>query len=372
MTTPAKPGSPPPSRLASIDALRGFDMFWITGGEELIHGLHRTLGSSWTAVLDTQFHHVAWGGFRFYDLIFPLFMFIVGVVLPFSLTRRLERGASRGQLYRHLIQRLILLLLLGLVYNGLLDFQFHDLRVAGVLQRIALGYFFAALVVMNTNVRGQAIITGAILLGYWAILMLIPVPGFGAGVLTPQGNLAACLDQKLLPQPFCCYHFGDNEGILSTLPVVATTLLGALAGHWLRSSATPKRKVVGLAIAGVACLLVGGLWSLAFPVIKNLWTSSYVLVAGGCSLLLLALFYWIIDVRGWRRWAFFFTVIGMNAITIYLARRLFDFGTITAIFVHGFIDYLGPAKPLFWDFSVLMTGWLFLYFLYRQKIFLKV
>ena len=372
MATDAKPQSPVSGRLASIDALRGFDMLWITGGEGLIHSLHRTLDASWTAALDTQLQHVPWEGFHFEDLIFPLFMFIVGVVLPFSLTRRLERGASRAGLYRHLVQRLVLLFFLGLIYNGLLDFQFHDLRIAGVLQRIALGYFFAALLVMNTSVRGQAIVTGAILVGYWAILMLIPVPGFGAGVLTPQGNLAAYVDQKLLPPPFCCYHFGDNEGILSTLPAIATTLLGALAGHCLRSGTAPKRKVAGLALAGITCLIVGGVWSFVFPVIKNLWTSSFVLVAGGCSLLLLALFYWVIDVRGFKRWAFFFTVIGMNAITIYLARQLFDFGSVTAIFVHGFIDYLGPAKPLFWDFSVLMTGWLFLYFLYRQKIFLKV
>ncbi|MBZ5515907.1 MAG: DUF5009 domain-containing protein [Acidobacteriia bacterium] len=372
MASETKPDSPVSGRLASIDALRGFDMFWITGGEELIHGLHRTLPRPWTAALHTQFQHVPWEGFHFYDLIFPLFMFVVGVVLPFSLTRRLERGASRGALYRHLAERLLVLFFLGLIYNGLLDLRVHDLRIAGVLQRIALGYFFAALVVMNTSVRGQAIVTGGILVVYWAILMLIPVPAFGAGVLTPEGNMSAFLDRKLLPQPFCCYHFGDNEGILSTLPAVATTLLGALAGHWLRSRATPKRKVAGLALAGIACLAGGELWGLAFPIIKNIWTSSYVLVAGGWSLLLLALFYWIIDVRGWRRWAFFFTVIGMNAITIYLARRLFNFGTITAIFLHGFIDVLGPAKPLFWDFSVLMTGWLFLYFLYRQKIFLKV
>lgn len=372
MATETKPDSPVSSRLASIDALRGFDMFWITGGEELIHSLHRTFARPWTAALDTQFHHVLWEGFRFYDLIFPLFMFLVGVVLPFSLTRRLEGGASRAGLYRHLVQRLVALFLLGLIYNGLLDFRFHDLRIAGVLQRIALGYFFAALVVMNAGVRAQALITGAILVVYWAIVMLIPVPGFGAGVLTPEGNLSAFLDQKLLPQPFCCYHFGDNEGILSTLPAIATTLLGALAGQWLRSGAAPKRKAAGLALAGVACLVAGGLWSLAFPIIKNIWTSSYVLVAGGWSLLLLALFYWIIDVRGWRRWAFFFTVIGLNPITIYVLRSQFDFGQIAHIFVRGFLDYFGPFRPLAWDFCVMMTGWLFLYFLYRQKIFLKV
>lgn len=367
-----KSGNPAAGRIASIDALRGFDMFWISGGEGIIHSLYAAYRNPATEALERQFHHVPWEGFRFYDLIFPLFLFIVGVVLPFSLTRRLERGASRRKIYRHLVRRLVLLFVLGLVYEGLLDFNFHELRIAGVLQRIAICYFIAALIVMNTRIRGQAIAAGAILVGYWIILLVIPVPGFEAGVLTPEGNLAGYLDRQLLPGPFCCYRYGDSEGILSTIPAVATTLLGVLAGHWLRSNHSPIHKARGLALAGVACIGAGFGWSLAFPVIKNLWTSSYVLVAGGWSLLLLAGFYWIIDVRGLRRWAFFFTVIGLNAITIYVAWRLFDFGTVTGIFVHGFIDYLGPLKPVFWSLSVVGTAWLFLWFLHRQKIYLKV
>jgi len=359
-------------RIASIDALRGFDMFWITGGEEIIHAIHKTLPGPATNALDAQFQHMPWAGFHFYDLIFPLFIFVVGAVLPFSLTKRLEAGANRAQLYRHLVRRLVLLLLLGLVYNHLLDFNFHDLRIAGVLQRIAICYFVAALVVMNTSVRGQAYVLGGILLGYWALMMLVPVPGFGAGVITPQGNLASFIDRHLLPHPYCCFAFGDNEGILSTLPAIGTALAGVLAGHWLRSDRSPNRKTLGLALAGVASLGVAIVWSFNFPIIKNIWTSSFVLFAGGWSLLLLALFYWIIDVRGYRRWAFFFTVIGVNAITIYLVWHLFKFETITTIFVHGFIGYLGPAQPIFWAVSVMMTGWLFLYFLYRKKIFLKV
>jgi predicted acyltransferase len=225
---------------------------------------------------------------------------------------------------------------------------------------------------MNASVRGQAAVAGGILVAYWLLMVLVPVPGFGAGVLTPQGNLSACVDQHLLPRPYCCYDFGDNEGILSTLPAVATTLLGVLAGHWLRCRRTPPMKAAGLAVAGLASLAVGFAWGCWFPIIKNLWTSSYVLVAGGWSLLLLAFFYWIIDVRGYRRWAYFFTVIGLNAITIYLAWRLFRFGTVTAIFVHGFIDFFGPLKPPVWALSVLATAWLFLWFLHRQRIYLKV
>lgn len=359
-------------RVASIDALRGFDMFWITGGEEIIRALHKVSPGPATGALNVQFQHVQWAGFHFYDLIFPLFLFVVGAVLPFSVTKRLEAGASRGRLYQHLVKRLALLFALGLVYNGLLDFDFHQLRIAGVLQRIALCYFFAALIVMNTKVRGQIAFFAGILLAYWAVMMLVPVPGVGSGVLTPDGNLASFIDRHLLPRPYCCFAQGDNEGILSTFPAIATTLLGVLAGQWLRSKRTPNRKTLGLVAAGVASLLAGFLWSFNFPVIKNLWTSSFVLIAGGWSLLLLALFYWIIDVKGYKRWAFFFTVIGVNAITIYLVHQLFDFGTITTIFVHGFINKLGAIQPLFWAVSVMMTGWLFLYFLYRQKIFLKV
>jgi len=359
-------------RVASIDALRGFDMFWITGGEEIIRALHKMYPGSTTDVLNTQFTHMPWAGFHFYDLIFPLFLFVVGVVLPFSLGKRAEAGGKRARLYLRICRRLVVLFVLGLVYNGLLDFNFHNLRIAGVLQRIALCYFFAALIVMNTKIRGQVAFFAGILLAYWAVMMLVPVPGVGAGVITMQGNLASFIDRHLLPRPYCCFALGDNEGILSTLPAIATTLLGVLAGQWLRSRHSPNRKTLGLLAAGVASLLVGWAWSFNFPIIKNIWTSSFVLVAGGWSLLLLALFYWIIDVRGYKRWAFFFTIIGVNAITIYLVNNLFDFGTITTIFVHGFIHHLGAVEPLFWAVSVIMTSWLFLYFLYRQKIFLKV
>jgi predicted acyltransferase len=360
-------------RIASIDALRGFDMFWITGGEEIIHALHKMSPGPATDLLNVEFQHVSWAGFHFYDLIFPLFLFVVGLVLPFSLSKHLEEeGAGRGQVYRRIVRRLVVLFVLGLVYNGLLDFNFHHLRIAGVLQRIAICYFFSALIVMNTKVRGQVAFFAGILVAYWLIMKLVPVPGVGAGVITPDGNLASYIDRHLLPRPYCCFAQGDNEGILSTFPAIATTLLGVLAGQWLRTSHTPNRKTLGLALAGVASLLIGFLWSFNFPIIKNIWTSSFVLFAGGWSLLLLALFYWIIDVKGYRRWAFFFTVIGVNAITIYLASHLFDFGTITTIFVHGFINHLGAVQPLFWAVSVLMTQWLFLYFLYRQRIFLKV
>jgi len=341
-TTKSTPNPPGPSRVASIDALRGFDMFWITGGDALVYHLSRAVPIPLTLMLAGQFRHVEWEGFHFYDLIFPLFVFIVGLVLPFSLTRRLEAGANRRELYRHAVRRLFLLFFMGLLANGLLDLNFHDLRLLGVLQRIAIAYFFATLLVMNLDVRGQAVATAVILLGYWALMAWVPVPGFGRGNYTMQGNLAAFLDQRFLPRPFCCYDYGDNEGIISNIPAIATCMLGVMAGHWLRTTYSQKRKLLGLTVAGVVSLAVGLLWSLAFPIVKNIWSSSFVLFAGGWSLLLLALFYWIIDIRGYRKWAFVFTVIGANSITIYLARHFFNFREVGLIFTHGFINLLAP------------------------------
>ena len=367
-----KPEIAAPGRIASIDALRGFDMFWISGGEELIHTFYRAHPTRVTAALSQQFEHVPWAGFHFYDLIFPLFVFVVGLVLPFSLTRRLEEGADRRQLHWHGVRRFALLLLLGLLYNGLLDFNFHQLRLSGVLQRIAIAYFCSTLLTINLKVRGQVIATGAILLGYWAIMMLIPVPGFGAGVLTPQGNLAAHFDQRFLPRPFCCYEFGDNEGLISMIPAVATCMMGVLAGHWLRSGRSQNRKAAGLALAGIASLGVALLWTLDFPIIKNIWSSSFVLFAGGWSLLLLALFYWIIDLHGYQRWAFFFVVIGANSIAMYLAHRFFDFRILGDIFIHGLFPYMAAWKPFIREVAGVALSWcVFLHF-YRRKIFLRV
>ncbi|OGG01165.1 MAG: hypothetical protein A3F83_15645 [Candidatus Glassbacteria bacterium RIFCSPLOWO2_12_FULL_58_11] len=361
----------PAGRVVSLDALRGFDMFWITGGEGLFAALVTWLNIPLLLPLAGQFDHSAWDGFTFYDLIFPLFLFIVGTSMPFAISRRLERGDDRGELYRHIVQRSLILLFLGFIYNGLLDFDFSHFRYTGVLHRIAICYFIASLIVMNTRIRSQALIAGAILLGYWALMKLVPVPGVGAGVLTAEGNLGAWVDQHFLPGAFCCYKFGDNEGILSTLPAVSTTLLGVLAGHWLKAPGPQIKKARGLLAAGLVSLIAGWLWNFLFPINKLLWTSSYVLWAGGWSLLLLGVFYWIIDVRGYHKWAFPFVVIGLNPITIYVVQSQFDFGIISNIFIHGFVRYLGSFEPVLSAFGSFLAGWLFLYFLYKKKIFLK-
>jgi predicted acyltransferase len=357
-------------RLASVDALRGFDMFWIIGGGALLENLLKVYSCPVTDAIERQLHHVEWRGFRFEDLIFPLFLFIVGVVLPFSFTRRLERGHSRPVLYLHILKRSAIIILLGLIFNELQRFDWAQMRWPGVLQRIGICYFFAAIIVMNTKWRTQAIIIAAVLILYWIATMLIPVPSYGAGNLTMEGCLSSYIDQQLIPGQLY-YGYGDNEGVISTIPAICTVLFGALAGHWLRSGQLGDRKAAGLAIAGIVSLLIGLLWGQVFPIIKILWTSSYVMVAGGLSLMLLALFYWVIDVKGYSKWAFFFIVIGMNPITIYFLQRIVDFNGIAEFFLTGAIEYADLFKPVILAFGVVLIKWLFLWFLYRRRIFFK-
>jgi predicted acyltransferase len=370
---------PPKSaeRLLSIDALRGFDMFWIMGGDQLARALARWSGSPTGEVVQEQLQHAKWDGFRFYDLIFPLFLFLVGTVLPFSLGKL--RGQGRGAEYRRIVRRTLLLFALGLLCNNVLKFEWENLRVVGVLQRIALCYGIAALISLWMSTRGVAIVLVAILLGYWALMTNVGAPGFTAGDYSIEGNLAGWLDRHYLPgkimKPY--YGYGDNEGLLTTIPAVGTTLLGVLAGSWLRSARGPWQKVGGLVAAGVSCLIVGVAWGTRFPINKILWTSPFVLVAGGLSLLLLALFYAVIDVLRFRRWAFFFVVIGANAITIFVAPRFIDFEHLATFFLSGTyrlteLYVSANARLVLAAAGVLAAKWLFLLYLYRNRIFLRV
>jgi predicted acyltransferase len=375
MSLDASGQTPKSERLVSIDALRGFDMFWIVGGDSLVLAVITLAGWPPREIIAQQLRHVPWEGFHFLDLIFPLFLFIVGTVLPFSLGKLRELGAPSTALYVRVLRRGLMLFALGLLCNGVLRFDFANLRVAGVLQRIALCYAAAGLITLRTSVKSQVIIVVSLLLGYWALLSLVGAPGFEAGDLSKKGNLPGYVDRHWLPGKInpSYYGDGDNEGIVSTLPAIATTLIGVLAGHWLRSRRQPWTKVAGLALAGLGCLGAGYVWSSAFPIIKILWTSSYVLFAAGWSLLLLALFYGVIDVLGWRRWAFFFVVIGANAITIYVARSFVSFDRIANFFFGGVSSHSPELyQPAIKAFAVVAVEWALLYFLYRKKIFLRV
>jgi predicted acyltransferase len=364
-------------RLLSLDALRGFDMLWITGGEYLIISLAALTGwpfLQWAAV---QMKHVAWQGFHFYDMIFPLFLFVAGVSMPFSIVKRKQRGESMQKIYLHLLLRLFFLILLGLIHNGLLSFDFEKQRYASVLARIGLAWFFAAVIVLNTNIRGQIIWFAGILLTYWAVMKLIPVPGFGPGVLTPEGNLAAFIDQKLLPGRLCCYVYGDNEGILSTFPAISTALMGAITGYFLNLKSTKfngLKKALIILAAGITSLIVGKLLSLSFPVIKNVWSSSFVLIAGGWSLILLSVFYLVIDVWGFKKWTFPFVVIGLNSITIYMLNAgIINFEDLSKYFFGGLASMFSEAgQAVILSIGFILCMWTLLYILYRNKIFLKI
>lgn len=365
-TPEPKPSSPAAARLVSIDALRGFDMFWIVGGGAVFSALASVRPNLFTRTLRTQLRHVRWEGFHFEDLIYPLFLFIIGIVLPFSLVRRQERGQSRGRLYLHYLTRSLLLIVLGSIPGGLLTFT-QPPFLGGVLAHIGLCYFFAAILVQHTAWRTRAGIVAGYLVCYWLASLLIPVPGYGAGVFTEQGCLASFIDRHFISGRLW------NEGPASTPSGICIILWGSLAGHWLRSNRSGNEKAAGLALLGLGSVILAYLWSYSFPMIKRVvWSSSYVTYACGWSLLLTALFYWVIDVKGYRRWAFFFVVIGMNAITIYVLADIVNFNHIAKLLVQGVADRAGSFQPLILPLGIVGVEWLLLWFLYRHRIFFKL
>jgi predicted acyltransferase len=359
-------------RLISLDALRGFDMFWIIGGERIVHAASELADWKWLTWLSGQLGHPEWHGFALYDLIFPLFLFIAGVAMPFSFEKRFLRGDSKQSLYRHVIIRGLLLVFLGMIYNGLLKFDWATMRYPSVLGRIGLAYMFAGLIVLNTNRRGQIAWIVGLLVGYWAALKFVPVPDFGAGDLSPGHTLTDYLDRLLIPGRL---HRGDRdpEGLLATIPAIATALGGALTGQLLKSDRhSGYFKTSVMVVAGLVCLGLAQLWNLNFPINKNLWTSSFVLHCAGLSLLLLSAFYLVIDVWRFRSWTLLFVVIGSNSILIYMAQRFVDFEYTTRFFFEGLLRNTGAYQAVLWAIAVVTVKWLFLYLLYRKRIFLRV
>ncbi len=357
-------------RIASLDALRGFTMFWIIGGGTLFYTLHQAWPNGFTKILAENMEHAGWEGFYFMDLIFPLFLFLVGVLIPYTILGRLKKGISRKALYKHILKRTVVLILLGWVNYGVLRFDFPNMRWSTVLGRIGICYFAASLLVIHTSWRFQLATIVVILTGYWAAAMYIPVPGYGAGVLTPEGSLMTWLDQHLIPGKLGLGLY-DRQGVMSTFTALATTLMGVLAGHWLRTQRTDREKLRGLLLAGIVTLLLGWLWGKYFFISRNVWTSSFTLYSGGMSILLLVLFYWVIDIKGYKGWTFFFVVIGMNAITIWVGQRLISFDFTAEALFGGLSKYMGVLQPVFLAAMVIMLKWLLLYFMYQRKIFLK-
>jgi len=363
-----------PQRLYSLDALRGFDMFWIMGAEEIFHDMAKITGSPFWNALSNQFTHPDWNGFHFYDLIFPLFLFIAGVATPYSVGREKEKGKTRKQLLIRVIKRGLILVLLGIIYNnGLRIRPLSEIRFASVLGRIGLAYMFANIIYLYTKQRGQMIWFACLLIGYWLLLKFNSAPGFPRGDMTMEGNFASYIDRHLIPgKLYLGIH--DPEGLVSTISAIGTGLLGILAGTFLKTSPiTGPSKAFRLMAFGAGSLVLAWIWNIDFPVNKNLWTSSFVLNVGGISLILLALFYYIIDVLGFKKWAFFFSVIGMNSILIYMSGRFINWEYAT----RGFFQWVGqlvgdPYNVVVMVFCFLAVKWAFLYFLYKKKVFLRV
>jgi len=413
----------------SVDALRGFDMFWIIGADSLVYALNQMSHTRSTGFLADQLEHAEWAGFHFYDLIFPLFVFIVGVSLVFSLTKSIER-AGRAEALKRVFRRSILLFGLGIFYSGGLTNAWPDIRLMGVLNRIALAYFFAGLLFCFFKPRALVAICVGILAGYWALITFAPIrdiqltkdnlahlatqagdaktaalfedernpsavrnsPAWAAaermfyattnrvsGKFDKGLNLADHIDFEYLPGRKYDTFF-DPEGYLSTIPAVATCLLGVFAGLLLRNQSLPgAQKVVWLIAFGVAGVALGWLWNAQFPVVKKIWTSSYVLVAGGYSAILLGVFYLIVDVWQARAWCQPFVWMGMNSITIYLAGNILsDFRGLAARFAGGDVKMFFDSAVAkgFGDLVISIVGlvlafWV-VHFLYKRKIFLRL
>jgi predicted acyltransferase len=399
--------APATKRITAIDALRGFDMFWILGADDMVYALKAVGGGAITTGLAAQLSHKEWRGFTFYDMIFPLFVFLVGVSLVFSLTRSLQLE-GKGRTYWKIVRRFLILYVLALFYYGGFANSWPDaIRLVGVLNRIAICYLCAALIFCNFNWKAIAGICAASLVVYWALMSFVPFPDVRPGVengspvtgplavrrvseldfksehrlrgvFEPGLNLAHYVDQKYLPGKKWDGTW-DPEGILSTIPAIGTCLLGVLAGLLLQTkNIDDKRKVQILMFGGALMVVLGFLWGLQFPVIKKIWTSSYVLVAGGYSAILLGFFYLVIEVFQIQSWAKIFIWIGANAITLYMVHNMVDLPKLASRLVGGHVrDYLDlhVVKGL-GEVAIAATVIAFTIvlarFLYKRKIFLRI
>lgn len=366
-----------PQRLLSLDAFRGLTI----AGMILVNN-----PGTWSAIYP-PLAHAEWHGWTPTDLIFPFFLFIVGVSMALSFASRARRGDAKAALLQHAVIRGVLIFAIGFSMAAIPFFRFATIRVPGVLQRIAVCYVCASLVYLFLGKRARIATIAVLLLGYWAAMMLVPVPGFGTGRLDVEGNLAAYVD-RLVMQGHLWKPTWDPEGMLSTFPAIATALLGTLLGDFLTARRSASHNVRAMLIWGVAGLAVGELWNLTFPINKNLWTSSYVIFTAGFALVVLAMCCWLVDVKGWRVWAAPFVWYGMNPLALFvfsgmLAKMMGIWKVMAAdgrsvavkTYIYGnFFEPLGSPKNASLIFALsyvalwLAVGWV----LYRRKIFIKI
>ena len=373
-------GVPGAGRLLSLDVFRGITI----AGMILVNN-----PGTWEAI-HPPLAHAAWHGWTPTDLVFPFFLFIVGVSITLAFARRIDAAGTKRDLYLKILRRTVLIYAFGFLLAGFPYFNLSTIRLTGVLQRIAVCYFFAAIISLKTNRRTQSVIAAVLLLAYWGVSEFVAAPGYAAGDLSKEGNLAAFIDRVVLGRHLWKGGGGiyDPEGLLSTIPAIATTLSGVLAGHWLRQSREAHEKVAGLFVAGVACVVGGWMWNAWFPINKALWTSSYVLFTTGMGLQLLALCYWLVDIKKYRRWALPFRIFGVNALAVFvlsgLAARLMSLWKMprvdgrtgnlqTYIYEHLFAPWAAPADASLLYALLYVLIWLGLMaILYQRKIFIKV
>jgi predicted acyltransferase len=365
---------PKPQRLLSIDALRGLDMLLISGGGTFLVLLENKTGLAWLNWIAAQLKHPAWNGFTFYDFIFPLFLFIAGVSMAFSLNKGIEMGLSKAELYKKAFWRMLILVILGIIDKNqpVTFFEPSQIRVASVLGRIGLAGFFASLLYLNFSRLHRIFWVAGILILYYAALFLIPVPGYGAGNLSMEGNLVGWIDRNFLPGRLLQKIYDEN-GLITQLPALCLTVMGSIAGDVLRSDRKEGKKLQILLLAGIAAIGLGLFWGMHFPINKHLWSSSFILLTTGMAFLILSLFYYVIDVLKFQSWTFFFQVIGMNSLTIYLAYHFIDFEHTSHLLFAGLY---APVPEQFHDaleaLGALILVWSMMYFLYRKKIFIKI
>ena len=361
-------------RIISVDVLRGFDMFWITGGAGFFIGIFRLFDDSVGEIFLPQLDHAQWEGFHFFDLIFPLFVFIVGMSVVFSLKKLIDTKGKKAA-YIRMTKRFIILFLVGIIYYGGVSKGIEGIRVLGVLQRLALTYLFSSILFIHFQLRGLIVSFLLLIVGYWAWLSFIPVPGLGEVSFAQGLNWSDWFDINFLP--FHTHNPGgwDPEGILSTLPAIGSCILGIFASLLLMNkNIRDMKKVYYFIGGGILAVLIGYLWGIQFPIIKKIWTSSFVLVAGGYSFILLGILYLILDIWKIQKWALIFVWIGMNPITIYLARNFTDFNSLARRFVgNENISYFGEDIGYFLAVSASLALTLTLArFMYNKGIFIRL
>jgi predicted acyltransferase len=363
-------------RLLSIDALRGFDMLFIAGGGTFLALMKGKTGWPWVDFIARQMHHATWDGrITFYDLIFPIFLFLAGASLTFSVNKELSKGRKKSDIYLKAFWRMLIFIGIDIVYKnpGISFFEPSNIRYLGILGRIGLTGFITTILFLNFPRYSRLILIASILLLYYAALFLIPVPGYGAGDLSSmESNFVGWLDRTLLPGRLVNKIYDEN-GLTTQFPALCLTIMGSLAGDILRCNWKESRKIKSLILAGLACLGLGFLWGLHFRISRHLWSSSFILVSGGWAFLFMSLFYWSIDVMKYQKWAFFFKVIGMNALATYLLYYFINFYyTSNLIFFGLYAPTPEPWHKVFEAIGALSLVWLTLYFMYRKKIFLKI